>query len=152
MSEPIDAERLRKLAESATPGPWTMAGTPERPWPCVSSWHERRGYLLHTMANVRETDPDVWPHMFETYCRDAAYIAAANPATVLQLLGELDRLRSENAMLREIIQDTPMVAHMRAAVFSVLEGEEPTQKQRETSEWLERRRNALDGPPQEPQE
>ena len=96
-----DLTQLKKLAEAATPGPWKMAGTVDKPWPVISSHDHERGYQIHSMAHVKDIYPDVWPHMFEKYCRDAAYIAAVHPGVVLALLEDVARLREENERLKE---------------------------------------------------
>ena len=62
---------LRKLAENATEGPWIRDHTDV----CVDNEHK-------TLV---------------TNCRcasDAAYIAAANPAAIIELLDELDEMRA----------------------------------------------------------
>lgn len=83
--------RLRELAKAATPGPWRCAGTPSKRWPVVSSHDRERGYQLHSMAHIRDTDPDIWKHMKAAYCADAEYIAAVDPQTVLSILEQLQR-------------------------------------------------------------
>lgn len=91
---------LRQIAEAATPGPWSLAGTPEKPCPVVSSHDREHGYQIHSMLHVKDSDPDVWPHMKATYCRDAAHIGAFDPPTVLSLLSSAE----DNARLREAIE------------------------------------------------
>ena len=62
---------LRKLAENATEGPWIRDHTDV----CVDNEHKTL--------------------VAETRCAsDAAYIAAANPEAVIELMGKLDRLTS----------------------------------------------------------
>ena len=72
----IDTNELRKLCTSATPGPWTATNRSD--WSeCVaeiSDWH-----VVPTLQQSELSNMDV----------DAAYIAAANPATVLALLDAL---------------------------------------------------------------
>jgi len=76
---------LRQLAQAATPGPWRAA---------ISS----------SMVNsVRTT--------FETVCEtgknidDALYIAAANPAAVLELIRQRDELMEALKDAREMVSD-----------------------------------------------
>lgn len=77
-----DNSKLQALAEKATPGPWAvdddtyvMCG---------------RGPIFDTEYSGPEDSTRV-----ETYeAADAAFIAAANPATVLALLAEINRLRT----------------------------------------------------------
>ena len=90
---------LRRLAEAATPGPWkhesqkdesgsyqtvqwVMAGDPEWAHVLVAEDHAT---VLHG------------PHVEIPAEANAAYIAAANPATILSLLDEIDRLRAFEA-------------------------------------------------------
>jgi hypothetical protein len=64
-----DHDELRRLAQAATPGPWTSTG-------------------------FRVSDTTVAKYLTartETHA-DAAFIAAANPATVIALLDERDEL------------------------------------------------------------
>lgn len=93
MSEDLD--KLRELAEAATPGPWFQSGSP---------WFQTGGFVLAgspdphagtVLADLSDTwelqrsddgldgdyerDPD----------KDAAFIAAFNPATALSLLSRL---------------------------------------------------------------
>ena len=69
----VNIDKLRELAENATPGPYRIASTtPGKTAVCA-------GPGLALVAN-RLTRPD------------AEFIAAANPAAVLVLLDELDNL------------------------------------------------------------
>ena len=74
-----EREELKRLAEEATPGPWTAA---------ISS----------NMVNMVCTT-------FETICEtgknidDALYISAANPAAILSLLAYVDRLEAQRDRL-----------------------------------------------------
>ena len=85
----IDTTKLRDLAQNAAPGPWTQwegrgwvyAGAPEA---------NAEGYMAGTYGQVCRTDCDDFSDAQEI--KNAEYIAAANPATVLVLLDELDRL------------------------------------------------------------
>jgi hypothetical protein len=73
------AEAL-ELSDAATPGPWRLAGTPEKPFPVVSSFHETRGYQIHSMSHVRDRDQVghvVFNNMLDAYNADAAFIARA---------------------------------------------------------------------------
>jgi hypothetical protein len=97
MAQQIDLTELRRLAKAATPGPWI---SPPRqndygPWVKIGKfvpstrgdlslwWHEvavTRSYLRNSQAVYDKADPD------------AAYIAAANPATILRLLDLIEQL------------------------------------------------------------
>jgi hypothetical protein len=75
-------DALQAAAKAATPGPWSA--TLKR--------GKRDGYIrspLRTVADVRYRNGEA----------DAAFIAAANPQTVLAMISELRRLRE---MLREL--------------------------------------------------
>jgi len=72
----INTQELRKLAEAATPGPW-IAGN---------------GNVLSDTTGMSHFRPALRCGFGRP--DDAEYIAAANPATVLALLDELDRLRA----------------------------------------------------------
>mgnify|MGYP000896147093 CR=1 FL=1 len=101
-----DAEkRLRELAQVATPGPWRLAGTEKRPCPVVSASDSEKGYQVHSMLWVKRDTPDIYDGMRDTYNRDAAFIAAANPAAVLALLARIEALESEGAALVADLQE-----------------------------------------------
>lgn len=83
MANPIDKQKLRAIAQAATPGPWRQGviekhhifvETPAGEW----MGHERVLLRMNTY----------FPHD-----ADAAFIAAASPSTVISLLDENDRLR-----------------------------------------------------------
>ena len=86
----INTQRLRELAQKATPGHW------------YSKWPEERCTWVD-VGNSR------YPVAYTGYCFDdapnAEHIAAANPATVLALLDEIDRLRAELTDMREDLSD-----------------------------------------------
>lgn len=80
----VDLNKLEQLARAATPGPW--AHVPVYPngftGTAQSGWTVANGYdRLAELDIVREAD--------------AAFIAAANPAAVLELLAEIDRLSGQ---------------------------------------------------------
>lgn len=82
--------QIRARAEGATPGPWKMAGTKEKPCPSVSSWDDEKGYQVHSMLHVKESMPDVWDGMAPIYCADAEFIAASR-SDVSALLEALEK-------------------------------------------------------------
>jgi hypothetical protein len=76
-------EELRRLAEAATPGPWKHG-------PLFGEvWRTRGNALYQRVAWVKGARS----RQAARVAADAAYIAAANPATILALLDELDALR-----------------------------------------------------------
>lgn len=91
-----DHAELRRLAKAATPGPWTLYVPEDYQGP-----EELPGYGVE----CAEGRAIVWGALEpETGCqfdRDAEFIAAANPKTVLALLDEIDRLKAENDRLRQ---------------------------------------------------
>lgn len=94
-----DHAELRRLAKAATPGPWTLYVPEDYQGP-----EELPGYGVE----CAEGRAIVWGALEpETGCqfdRDAEFIAAANPKTILALLDENDRLKAENAKLSEALQ------------------------------------------------
>lgn len=75
----IDTTKLREMAQAATPGPW------------YSKWPEER-------CAWKDIGHSRYPVAYTGDCFDdapnAAFIAAANPATVLALLDEVEHSRS----------------------------------------------------------
>lgn len=88
----VGMEQLRKLALEATPGPWRWE---------MNADIGGAGDLVSDVAPVafavlQHVDPDA-PGLNDDFAQlhafsfDAAYIAAANPATVLALIDRLER-------------------------------------------------------------
>ncbi|EAR6708257.1 ead/Ea22-like family protein [Salmonella enterica] len=100
----IDKRALREVAERATQGPWEMEQ--ENIW-----FTDEDGYTKHLAYVEQGDDVDDKQDHYNT-----AYIAAANPATMLALLDELD-----------IAQHTAAVDH-EAACALVEENEELKRK------------------------
>ena len=71
----IDHNELRALAQAATPGPWQ-----------AQQRNKQEAIYIVGPAGVP-------PACHAFYDDNATYIAAANPATVLALLDEVERLR-----------------------------------------------------------
>ncbi|HHX4272514.1 TPA: ead/Ea22-like family protein [Pseudomonas aeruginosa] len=94
-----DRAELRRLAKAATPGPWTLYAPEDYQGP-----EELPGYGVE----CAEGRAIVWGALEpETGCqfdRDAEFIAAANPKTVLALLDEIDGLKAEKDALRGALQ------------------------------------------------
>ena len=82
----IDLDELEKLARAATPGPWTAL--PDKTYPdrdrCVGivGPPERNAYDELEPVRLVETDSAFYPPRM----KDAAFIAAANPQVVLELI------------------------------------------------------------------
>jgi hypothetical protein len=71
----MDTDKLKALALAATPGPW-----------------EDGGYTVYQVGGE-----EICKHMSE---EDSAYVAAACPATVLELIAEVERLRADAGRYR----------------------------------------------------
>lgn len=98
----MDIEKLKRAAEAATPGPWEVAV-----WTCgvrgceVKRGIDRIGCDLH------------FPN--------AAYIAAANPATILTLIARLEAAAAELERLRS---QEPVVVMSMAEWDAMKKGED----------------------------
>lgn len=91
----VDTTRLRELAEVATPGPWTVI--------------QRDGALTDCDDPfVQFSDPNQDSTLLSQ--ANAAYIAAADPATVLALLDLVDKAVDAASMLELIVSERNMVA------------------------------------------
>lgn len=87
----IDTEELRNLAQQATPGPWSAEGKGDLHMDGIS-------YLYRiTNADSPYVAQIATGRSRQEKFATAYYIAAANPAVVLELLDELDRLRAIEA-------------------------------------------------------
>lgn len=77
----VDTKKLRELAEAATPGPWIVS--------------DKDVFSAITVGSSK-TDVctfDIYEHRPDECAEDAAFVAAANPQTVIALLDEIERLR-----------------------------------------------------------
>ncbi len=91
----IDLSELRKLAEAALPGPWMR----NHMYACVHTHNSE----LRRVCNDPNNNADI-PTM--------EYIAAANPATVLALIGAVEAMRDA---LVEIAHDMQPGMHRELA-------------------------------------
>ncbi|HFT1366726.1 TPA: ead/Ea22-like family protein [Pseudomonas aeruginosa] len=93
-----DHAELRRVAEAATPGPWScnrhraIVGGPTLEF--------TNGAAQQQIAMACWQS---WMHE-EELRNNAEFIAANNPKTVLALLDEIDRLKAENEALRGALQ------------------------------------------------
>jgi len=100
----IDKAELRRLAEAATPGPWTSLYR-------AQYWGEEEGDVIgpddrevggaefvQPLGKQETTRGQAW-------YRDTNFIAAANPVTVIALLDQLDAKEREIEGLHEAIKD-----------------------------------------------
>lgn len=102
----MNITELKELAAKATPGPWFVVGQP---------WNPKADFIV-----AGSEDPHVGQYVADTEDFDgegrnvqenAAYIAAANPAEILELIaqledaqGEIRALRATEAGLRERVK------------------------------------------------
>ena len=80
----MDLDRLEALALKATPGPWWERGAVH----IVPESMSEAGMRVHTVS-VPHDSGQRWDEIFAYVRSDAAYIAAANPQTVLALIKRL---------------------------------------------------------------
>ena len=79
----MNIEELKRLAEAATPGPWSS--------------HPNGYYGVHSnTGTICSTGEKI---------ADALYIAAANPATILELIQQRDELLAALKDARELVDD-----------------------------------------------
>ena len=100
-----DLTELKRLAEAATPGPWVA-----RPGDGALDGRSRFETKRHVLIYA-EDDCDTHPiadascnhtcRMPEEQEDNAAFIAAANPATVLDLIAQIEHLTAERERDRE---------------------------------------------------
>ena len=124
----LDLDRLEQLARAATPGPWT--------WEASERDELTGAVIYHHISSLAE--PARGQGVADTYHADAvefndgtvhpvygkkenaAFIAAASPATVLELVAELRRLRdAENDALDEYSKAALDARKLRAAIMAV---------------------------------
>lgn len=100
----IDTTKLRELAQNATPGPWVLRFFSDK---TVVTQEKRRGEFRALLLMVRQPR--------ERHVSNAAFIAAANPATVLALLDELDNNRKAMNAAKNVIKSQAWtISHMRS--------------------------------------
>ena len=82
----MNTEELKRLAEAATPGPWFAAVSSNM----NNSVHVSMGTICNTGKNID----------------DAAFIAAANPAAILELIQQRDELLAALKRIGELSYDS----------------------------------------------
>jgi hypothetical protein len=119
-------EELRRIAEAATAGPWTLDGgtviLSTAPWPmeCGPSWQdwETKGGepLGRFVAETRTAEAEGEAN--------AEFIAAADPPTVLGLLARIEELEGALSALlhHEIAHVGPYAGQATIAARSILHG------------------------------
>ncbi|HCE5819522.1 ead/Ea22-like family protein [Pseudomonas aeruginosa] len=85
----MDTNKLKELAERATPGPWVVDAQQSG---AIFNIESESGDLCIAMS--QENPASTRLEMNEQRRVNAEFIAAANPQAILALLDEIDRLRS----------------------------------------------------------
>ena len=81
----MNTEELKRLAEAATPGPWVAA---------INTNMDNK--VCHSFGDICQTGKDIG---------DAIFIAAANPAAILELIRQRDELLAAMKDAREMVSD-----------------------------------------------
>lgn len=80
-----DLKKLRELAEAATPGPWEVSGTGQQVL--------KEADVPYGNQRICETNSMASHYPGKTSCwKNIAFIAAANPETVIALLDRIEKL------------------------------------------------------------
>ncbi len=87
----INIEELKRLAEAATPGPWGAA---------INTNMDSK--VSHSFGDICQTGKDIG---------DAIFIAAANPAVVLELIQQRDELLAALREIRTLGHNYTQVSH-----------------------------------------
>ncbi|RUE98630.1 ead/Ea22-like family protein [Pseudomonas aeruginosa] len=90
----MDTNKLKELAERATPGPWVVDAQQSG---AIFNIESESGDLCIAMS--QENPASTRLEMNEQRRVNAEFIAAANPQAILALLDEIDRLKAENEAL-----------------------------------------------------
>jgi len=81
----MNIEELKRLAEDATPGPWVAA---------INTNMDNK--VSHSFGDICQTGKDIG---------DAIFIAAANPAAVLELIRQRDELLIAAKDAHQVLRD-----------------------------------------------
>ena len=110
----IDTNALRKLCKSATPGPWDYCIWDNDSYEIMAGEPNAEG----TIDGPTVVEPDASDE--EGYggvkrFDDAKFISAANPATVLALLDEVENTRKAMNAAKNVIKSQELtISHMRS--------------------------------------
>jgi len=112
----IDLKELRRLAEAATQGEWKhnsyLSGTESiliRTGPNIipkeTPYEDNHGYIAahvscHDIRGFSESEDEIQAEKYN----NAAYIAAANPAVMIELLGRMDAAEKVADAAKEFIR------------------------------------------------
>lgn len=156
-----ELKKLRELADAATSGPWIRRDT------SVSSFittQPRRANHVLDIATVGYTCTyEDEPTEFMTAQRaNAAFIAAANPQTVLKLLDEIERLgtfidgyKTANEEAQEVLNELEQEAQWLAEQLPkqwVIAGKAKTRCIWDAARWREMARATVAAPTEEVKE
>lgn len=116
-----DQEKLRKLAEKATPGPWNVTLPDDTLVEAAD-----KSFVATTFMDDLDYDNN-----FDRREATADYIAAANPHTVLSLLDTIAALQAERDGLREALSELAevtdgddVIGYVRDTARYALEGKD----------------------------
>jgi hypothetical protein len=98
-----ELERLESLAKAATLGPWEECGRSRGGCKCGQVWSIPADSPV-AISNTDSPDEGI-ESTTERKKADAAYIAVANPETMLRLLADLARLSAELERMRAKVLD-----------------------------------------------
>ena len=118
----MELKELRKIAESATPGPWTLEYENSDDWEAGIN----DGDYPHTIHGPRNCSFDNWTdkskiqdylnrvtEISEMVDEDAEFIATFDPPTVLALITRLEQAGQAVARVRELaVKDTDALLRM----------------------------------------
>lgn len=102
----VDIEELERLAKAATPGPWAVDEE------CLER-HERLYVAKGSEGNLLGRILEVFENCLvrgKQRVANAEYIAAANPAAILELVAEVRQLRED-------LQASKLLAHANGEMF-----------------------------------
>ena len=104
-------ERLEELAEKAMPGPWAYGTDAEK---CGAKYPDSN----RVYANLHPQDDPVYGillsvnHNLKLCDTTAAYIAAANPQAILELIADYERLEKEaNWLANKLVTASEILAN-----------------------------------------
>ncbi|HCC4913449.1 TPA: ead/Ea22-like family protein [Pseudomonas aeruginosa] len=95
----MDTNKLKELAELATPGPWVVDAQQSG---AIFNIESESGDLCIAMS--QENPASTRLEMNEQRRVNAEFIAAANPQAILALLDEIDRLKAEKDAFRSALK------------------------------------------------
>ena len=132
----IDINKLRRLAQAATPGPWIG---------CGPSFGESLPKYLNEVVVDREGDEDDGYSICnapigldEEHSADMAFIAAANPAVINELLDRLEAAEEEVKNLREGLKRMCLDEDAAAKEAKTLRAKIAEMEKQEPAAWMDK--------------